>query len=238
MLIFPMFARTFSILTNALLIGLVLGAAVPGPHRAILPNAFGLTEIAPRVWTDMPGQAGAFRTLVETSRDQVAEVLGSTSDPVVILCATQTCAHRFGIRGNGASVAYLAVLVSPGGLTRGTLTHEMTHSRLHRSMGPRNLIRQPYPTWFDEGLATHIANHPTWRGQVANADRARIRQVRRFWNWDDAYRALGVGRAYSAAAAEVAAIETHAGRDGLLELINRAEQGEDFDMVLAQIMSR
>lgn len=233
-----MFERAFTTLTNLLVLCLILGLAIPGPHRALLPGVFGMTEIAPRIWTDAPDQANAFRALVDEARQQVTAFFGQATEPTLILCATSDCARRFGVRGNGASIGPVAVLVSPGGLTHGTLTHELTHSRLHRSMGPRNLIRQPYPTWFDEGLATHVAGHPKGQGLPPATDRARIRQVRHFWQWDDAYRALGVRRAYGAAAAEVAAIETAAGRAGLLRLISRTEQGEDFDLVLAQIMAQ
>ena len=121
---------------------------------------------------------------------------------------------------------------------RTVLTHEMTHSRLHRNMGLRNLVAQPFPTWFDEGLATFVAAHPNWNGQVTLASRQRIREVRRFWNWDDAYRELGVGRAYASAAAEIASIEQRVGRDGLLELIRRADAGESFDQVLVDLQTR
>lgn len=130
------------------------------------------------------------------------------------------------------------ILVSPGGLTLGTLTHEMTHARLHREMGPRNLVRQPYPTWFDEGLATHVADHPRWNGMVTPAHRTLVREVRRFWQLRDAFRTLGVGRTYRAAKAEVAAIEVRLGREGLLELIARAEAGERFADVLAELSAR
>lgn len=232
------FIGTISRFINALFIAVVIALATPGSHRAVLPGVFGLTEIAPRIWSDAPQNAGAYRGLVANARRNVAAFFGTANNPVIILCSTQTCAQRFAIRGNGASVGPYAVLVSPGGLTLGTLTHELIHSRLHRSMGLRNLIRQPYPTWFDEGLATYVADHPKWGGPVTEAARARVRRVLRFWDWADTYRAIGAGLAYRAAAAEVAAIEAHAGRDGLLELITRAEQGEDFDTILAQIMAR
>ena len=116
--------------------------------------------------------------------------------------------------------------------------HEMTHSRLHRRMGLRNVINQPYPTWFDEGLATHVAKHPDWQGTVTPASRQRVRDVRRFWQWDDAYRELGVGRAYASAAAEAAEIQRRAGHQGLLALISRAEAGESFDQVLVELLTQ
>lgn len=232
-------ARLFAFLTNALFAALVVGAALPGPHRILAPTAFGLTEIAPQVWTDAPAQATDLVALTDRARARVSAFFGDTPPrATLVLCSTRACADTFGIGGNGLSIADNLILVSPGGLTLGTLTHEMTHSRLHRSMGPRNLVRQPYPNWFDEGLATHVADHPLWNGTVTPAHRARVREVRRFWQLRKAFRDLGVGRTYRAAAAEVAAIEARAGRAGLLELIARAEDGERFADVLDEVMTR
>lgn len=232
-------ARTFSLLFNLGLFLLVVAAARPGPHRVIFAESYGMTEISDRVWTDAPGQAEDLRSLANQSRNRVRQFFGDEPPkPTLVLCTTQSCADTFGIGGNGLSIADMTVMVSPGGLTLGTLTHEMTHSRLHRSMGLRNLVAQPYPTWFDEGLATHVAGHPDWRGTVTDASRARVREVTRFWQWDDAYRELGVGRAYASAAAEVAGIEARAGREGLRDLIARAESGEPFDRVLIDVMTR
>ncbi len=232
-------ARLFHLVTVALLVAFVIASARPGPHRIFAPESFGLTEVSPGVWTDAPSQAQALRRTANIARRNVQEFFGGRlRKPNLILCTTPRCARDFGIRGNGLSIAHIGVMVSPGGLTEGTLTHEMTHFRLHRSLGLRNLYNQPFPTWFDEGLATHVANHPRWSGSISPEARERIRRVERFWQWDDAYRALGVGRAYTAAANEVARIEATVGRDGLLDLIARAEAGEDFDVMLAAIEQR
>lgn len=229
-------ARTFSLLVNAGLIALLFGAAIPGTHRVLMPEAFGLTEVSDRVWTDAPSRADELRGLANRARERVMDFFGDMPPkPTLILCTTRSCARDFGIGGNGLSIADMAVMVSPGGLTLGTLTHEMTHSRLHRNMGPRNLIAQPYPTWFDEGLATYVAGHPNWNGTPTARDRARVRETKRFWQWDDTFREMGVGRAYASAAAEVAQIERAIGRDGLLELIRRAEAGEDFDRLTVEL---
>lgn len=234
-----MMGRVFSFLSNALVAALVLGAALPGTHRFVWPEAFGLTEIAPHVWTDAPERRGALLALVETARGRVETFFGDrVPRGVVVLCTSAACARDFGIGGNGLSIAYLAVMVAPGGLTVGTLSHEMTHARLHRSMGVGNLVRQPYPTWFDEGLATHVADHPRGGGSVTAASRARVRDVVRFWQLQAAFEELGVGRTYGSAAAEVADIERAAGRAGLLELIARTEAQEAFAPVLAEIMRR
>ena len=229
-------ARLFSGVTIALLIALVIGSVRPGPHRAISPSSFGLTEIAPKIWTDAPERAEQLRGMVDQARATVADFFGDTPpEPRVILCTKHSCAREFGVRGNGLSVARFAVVVSPGGLTRGTLTHEFTHARLHRRLGPSNLVRQPFPTWFDEGLATHVAQHPLIAGAVSQQERDRVREVEHFWQWDDAYRALGVGRAYKSAAAEVEQIEAILGRQAFLRFIENIEAGEDFDTALSSI---
>ncbi|MEO9825541.1 MAG: hypothetical protein ABJF50_14075 [Paracoccaceae bacterium] len=228
-----MIARTFSSIVNACFAAMVVGAALPGTHRVLAPQAYGLSEIAPRVWSDAPQRTDELLELVAFSKTRVSRFFGDAPpNPTLILCATKACAQDFGIRGNGLSIADMAVMVAPGGLTRGTLTHEMTHSRLHRAMGLRNIVRQPFPTWFDEGLATHVADHPRWNGQITREHRVYIRNVQRFWQWRGAFRKLGVGRSYIAAAMEVDAIERRIGRAGLLELIARAEAGERFDGVL------
>ena len=231
-------ARGFAFLSNALLAGLVVGAAVPGTQRVVCPECYGLSQIAPRVWTDAPGRAGELVALVDAGRRKVAAFFGEASTPLIVLCTERRCARDFGIRGNGLSISDLVVIAGPGGITTGTLAHEMTHSRLHRNMGLRNTVRQPYPTWFDEGLATFVAQHPRWPGQITAEDRALVRKTVRFWQWDDTFREMGVGRAYTAAAAEVAAIEARAGREGLLDLIRRADEGEDFGRLEAEVMER
>ena len=234
-----MSASFFSFVVNGLFAAICLSAAWPGPHRVVCPECYGLSEVAPRIWTDRPGRGAEFRDLVATSRARVAAFFASdASTPLVVICASKRCARDFGIRGNGLSIADLIVMVAPGGANIGTLTHEMTHSRLHRSMGLRNLIDHPYPTWFDEGLATHVADHPRWNGRVSERARQRVREARHIWHWRGTMEALGVGRAYHAAAAEVARIEGVAGRSGLLELIARAEAGEDFEAVEAEVMER
>lgn len=222
--------------SNLALSAFLLGLAVPGTHRIIYPEAAGLIEISDRVWTDAPKDAARLRSLANAARDRVRRFFGDEPPrPTLVLCTQDDCARAFGVGGNGLSIADVAVIVAPLGLTIGTLTHEMTHSRLHRRMGPGNLVRQPYPTWFDEGLATHVADHPRWPGQITAAHRARVRKVRHFWHWDDAIRAIGAGPAYRAAATEVRVIEELVGRKGLLDLIRRAEAGEDFDTLLSAL---
>ena len=233
-----MLGKAFAFLVNGALVALLLAAALPGPHRVLYPQSFGLTEIRPRVRTDAPHRADELARLANTARSRVRTYFrDEPPKPTLVLCGTRRCAEAFGITGNGLSIMDMAVMVSPGGLTLGTLTHEMTHNRLHRRMGIRNLIRQPFPTWFDEGLATHVAGHPNWQGEITAAHRDRIRRVNRFWQWDEAYRTLGVGRAYATAAREVAGIENRIGRAGLLALIADAEAGADFDQTLARLMA-
>ena len=225
--------RVFSFLFNAFLALFFVGAAIPGTHRVVCPDCFGLVEIAPRVWTDRPSKGIELLSLRSQAQTKVADFFkDAPPNPTTIFCTTKTCAQTFGIGGNGLSISDMVVMFSPGGLTLGTMTHEMTHSRLHRNMGLRNIWAQPFPSWFDEGLATHVAGHPN-TGRVARAEeRRRVQQARRVWQWGSTMRALGVGQAYAAAAAEVAALEARLGRDGLLDIIERADKGENFDSLI------
>lgn len=233
-----MIARFFSFFVNAAFAAIVVGAAVPGMHRVVAPHYYGLSEIAPRVWSDTQ-RRGKVLNLASQARNQVNEFFGyASARPTLILCETKACAKAFGIRGNGLSLLDMAVMVSPGGLTLGTLTHEMTHSRLHLKTGIRNILSPTYPAWFDEGLATHVADHPIWNGQITRAHRDRVKQVKRAWQLRGAFRDLGVGRTYRAAAAEVADIEARIGRAGLLGLVTRAQSGEGFSAALADLMRR
>ncbi|MEO1026826.1 MAG: hypothetical protein AAFX07_14860, partial [Pseudomonadota bacterium] len=71
-------ARFFSGVTIALLIVLIIGSVRPGPHRAMAPASFGLTKIAPNIWTDAPEKAEQLRDLVRASRTNVANYFGDT----------------------------------------------------------------------------------------------------------------------------------------------------------------
>ena len=225
-----------SFATNGGLMALALSMAFPGTHRAIAPASFGMVEIAPRVWSDAPARRTSHLQMIAEARGTIARFFQSeATTPLILLCSTRTCARSFGIGGNGLSIADLIVMVAPGGLNTGTLTHEFSHSWLHQSMGLRNLVDHPYPTWFDEGLATHVAGHPRWRGTISADHIARVRRARHVWHWRGTMADLGVGRAYASAAAEVARIERKVGRAGLLELIARADAGEDFDALEAGI---
>ncbi|MDA8585384.1 hypothetical protein N9L47_03845 [Rhodobacteraceae bacterium] len=234
-----MLGSLFAFVSNGLIAAYLFGAAIPGTHRVITPESFGMVEIAPRIWTDAPTRGPELLNLVSAARTQVGTFFGDApASPTMILCSKQACATAFGIGGNGLSMADVAVMVSPGGLTLGTLTHELTHSRLHRKMGLRNIVQQPYPTWFDEGLATHLADHPKWVGRITQNHRNRILEIEHSWQLADAFDELGVGRTYRGAAMEVAKIESNIGRAGLLELIARAEAGERFETVLTELRSR
>ena len=93
-------ARAFALLTNATLAALVLGMALPGTHRVLYPETAGLTEIAPRVWTDAPDQATRLLALADTARANVGAFFGDRPpDPTLILCTTRRCARAFGIGG-------------------------------------------------------------------------------------------------------------------------------------------
>ena len=63
-------ALAFAFLTNVALAALVIGMALPGTHRVLYPEAAGLTEIAPRVWTDAPDRSARLLALAAVERQE------------------------------------------------------------------------------------------------------------------------------------------------------------------------
>ena len=77
--------RIFSFLSNAVVVALLIGVALPGSHRFVWPEAYGLVEIAPHVWTDVPERAGAYLDLVEAARGRVDAFFGDVA-PRGVVC--------------------------------------------------------------------------------------------------------------------------------------------------------
>ncbi|NNL18708.1 MAG: hypothetical protein HKP37_08220, partial [Boseongicola sp.] len=84
-----MLARLFSFVSSTIFMALVVGVAVPGTHRFLWPEAYGLTEIAPNVWTDRPERAGDYLELAESAQGRVERFFGDTAPRgVLVLCAS------------------------------------------------------------------------------------------------------------------------------------------------------
>ena len=235
-----MIHRLLSALTHAAIVFAAMAyAAVPGPYRAITPGLFGLAQPAPNLYTDAPGRADEFTALIAAAEGRTRAFFGDlVTDPVWVICTTETCQHDFGFSANGLAIGYHFILIGPNGINEIVMTHERVHIALHRYMGPADILGPKFPAWFDEGLAAHLSGDTRLRqpGDPRQADW--IKAAERYTDWQDMRPTADWRDRYGAAARLVAEIEEVAGRDGLRSMIGRIGEGAAFDAEYRAVLGR
>jgi len=180
---------------------------------------------------------------VDAAFAHVSGVLGPLRSPrpAIVLCQSDTCARSFvgttglpralapGDRAPGAS--YVAprdrsAIVVPrfGTRLRNLLAHELVHIELRARLAPGAM-----PTWFEEGLATSVGDHPPCDGAAAKGiDDLALVATPRAWETyllehpDEALATICQARA------EVEAWGATRGAAGLGRLLAALERGEPF----------
>ncbi len=212
---------------------------LPGPHRMVVVGSFGLTKIAPGVYTDAPQGADQLLRDVSGADSNAATFFGETQTRWrTILCTTQTCREDFGIPGRATTVANFGVLTAPNGTNAATLFHEQIHIELNDRMGLLDAIWPRYPSWFNEGLATHLSGTPAVPGPERVTDAQWITSAKTPLGWRLAKRGRTPVEYYGAAARMVAEIDRQLGRDGLRELVDAVANGADFSTELSTRLGR
>ncbi|HYD31594.1 MAG TPA: hypothetical protein VEB64_12150 [Azospirillaceae bacterium] len=222
--------------------------------KALAPATFGMERIADHLYVDSamsPAQREEVAALLPEARARVAAYYGEvTSTPDMIACSTQECFDVFGGgRRRALAVGWRALVLSPRALTPPMLAHEWSHTELHARVSSLFALSLPVPAWFDEGLAVMISDDPAhseeiWqeveRRSLPRPDLASLTTLSA-WNaavvrYGDAQWAEGSGTPqilYPLAGHAVRGWYARAGREGLLALIRRVREGEDFDAVHA-----
>jgi hypothetical protein len=149
----------------------VLVLAYPSVAATACPRCFGMSEVAPGIYTDpatTPAQTRTLTEMVGSARWQVSEFYGGQqSAPPVLACFDDACYERIGGgRERGIAVLNRAVMLSPRGIDVEILAHEMSHVEIHR-----RLDGAPIPQWFDEGLAVAVADDHRYLAPAGSADR-------------------------------------------------------------------
>lgn len=227
------------------LIGLsapIAAAAIPGPQRALAPSAYGMSEIAPGIFTDDPSHAETQIRMVAEANDRVRAFFGELrAAPRYVMCTTLMCERTFGGSGNVA-VAYgwSLIRIPPKAFQQPDLgvvllAHERVHSELVRRWGASALWEGKIPNWFNEGLASFVSRDHRLPETYDAGTLAWIRGSKTFWDWGRFVDERGWRDAYGAAAANVALIHAESGNRGLQSLISRALGGENFDAAMRDI---
>lgn len=156
---------------------IVLVTAFPSVAATVCPRCFGLSEVAPGVYTTADPTAEQARTLTglaADARERVAAFYGAQqSSPTVVACFDDACYGQIGGGGErGVAVLNQAVMLSPRGIDVGILAHEMSHVELHHRLGG---AQGQVPQWFDEGLAVIAGDDRRYIAPPGSADRCLVR---------------------------------------------------------------
>jgi hypothetical protein len=216
--------------------------------RLLEPTAYGMEQIAPRVYVknDM-AEEPRLKLLYayELARPRVSEFYGGlATDPTVYGCESPECIRAFGGFGDGFGVVWpkaRAILLWPLVFGPGEVAHEWSHLELHARVAGG--AGRTVPAWFDEGLATVVGEIP--RHSEAVYQRAvssgypipPLSDLRTGAQWSAAFKKYpnpeGLNIVYATAGHEVRTWLERAGRQGLFTLIDRIKSGEDFGIVYA-----
>ncbi len=237
-----------------LAVSLLCGCSVLQGGKLLAPESFGFTQVAPSIYVEAGADKTAgsnLRAAVNKAEEAIRLAYGTVnSHPVVHACITEECYEAFGGRGSVAKVYGDRILLSPRGLNWHFLAHEWSHAE----MRSRLTLHAGWhlPQWFDEGVAVAISEAPEhseshWQFLVAaNVPRPTREELHTFKSlrqWLDAVHRYGEDKnvqrkakgepeirpVYSAAGHELRHWLAEVGSPGLLALIARLNDGEDFE---------
>ena len=152
--------------------GVALLAFFPALRGAACPGCYGLVQDSPGLWVEAAMAApdrAHLRAELAQAHGIVADFFGPAEAHLrVLACATPRCDRRLGGRGAAAVTYFLGpvsvVRLSPRGLRRTILAHELAHVETHARLGVWGQIVGRMPAWFDEGLAVIVSDDPRYLG--------------------------------------------------------------------------
>lgn len=249
-------------LTLLLILGLLSGCGmlhnVAQSAKLLTPQSFGLIPITPHLYVE----AGTNEATQDKLRSDMARAeaairmaYGSVSaHPAVHACITEKCYAAFGGRGSIAKVFGQRILLSPRGLNWHFLAHEWSHAEMSTRL--TLFAWKSMPQWFDEGLAVAISEAPEhsedhWQflinTHIPRPSRDELLTYQSLQQWlagvhrfgdDKNFERMTQGQptlstVYAAAGHEVRPWLAQVGSTGLLDFIQRMNDGADFDTAYA-----
>ena len=210
------------------------------PHLRVYlcPACSGFRHVAPQVYVDADATDAQVRRGLEdlaTAKRQVLDFYPAlVSDPVWLLCLSDSC--RAGSVPRPLAMAYtnVFVFVYPEGANPTILAHELAHTELRQRLGSVLLrMSAAVPAWFDDGLAVVISRDTQYLtlddGQVTGCRTAGLPEPpsdRR------SFRRLGATRAqdrYTASACKVISwLEDKGGPQAVLAMLDSLRAGQPF----------
>ncbi|ACL55403.1 hypothetical protein [Methylobacterium nodulans] len=142
-----------------------LALTQPAIAALACPGCYGFEHLAGRVYVDpaMPAEtrAALLEAVAEAPR-RLAHFYGSpVSAPRVLACSDEACQQRIGAGGaRGVAYGSYGLRLSPRGLDRVTVLHELSHAEMVAQLGLIRSLSNDMPAWFDEGVAVLVSNDP------------------------------------------------------------------------------
>ena len=251
--LFMNYVRLLVLLVSA---GCIGGCSNIRGAKLLFPESFGLVEVQQNVYIEI-GAGEKAKAEIREAVIKAESAIHSTYDgveahPVVHACITEECYASFGGIGSRAKIYGNYILLSPRGLNWHFLAHEWSHDEMRARLTLAAWWR--LPQWFDEGLAVAVSEAPEhsedqWRFLVASGaqrpTRTELFSYRSLRQWLEAVQHFGeaqnaernargepeVRPVYAAAGHEVRPWLAEVGSQGLLELINKLNDGEEFETV-------
>ncbi len=213
-------------ITAALIAAILLAyLAIPNYARVFTPSLFGVTEVAPDVFTDAPEDRDALLALIDASKTRAAGFYGTLkSEPRFVLCTRPVCQKRFGFQSLGLAVGRRGVLVGPEGLNQTIIAHEISHIELRQYMRARDAINPRIPAWFDEGLASFVAQDKRL-SQFTTSEATWIFDAHTFRDWSRMTHKDNWPDTYGAAQSLLTDLDARIGPEGISRIIGTAFAG-------------
>lgn len=219
--------------------GTAYALAVPGPHKALCPTCYGLSEIAPNVFTDDTNRAHEISAMVERSRNTTQRFFGrNLSSPRMILCATDDCNSVFSdSTARGIAYGSRLIRVSPEGLNETIITHELTHTEVfirQERLGVFATLGGAIPAWFNEGLAVHLSKDDRFKGKADHETMTWALEFKTYGDWSDRVTRHNWPKAYDGSFTLVKHLIAEIGEEGLSQLIEDVTTSDvDFYQAVA-----
>ncbi|WP_285680173.1 hypothetical protein [Actinoplanes sp. NBRC 103695] len=208
----------------------VLAFGYPSVAATACPRCFAMEELRPGLFVEgglSAAQRDQMIAVQERAGERVAKFYGGrVSDPLLLACFTDDCYRRIGGGGErGVAVLNRAVMLSPRGLDPVIASHEMSHVEFHERLGDREA---GVPQWFDEGLAVIVSADERNIRPPGAGDRCKVEPTGELPVTLDDWLAAATAdkQMYAKAACAVSRwLDTHDGRNGVLELATTGWRG-------------
>lgn len=206
---------------------------------AYMPEAAGLVRVNHQLYIDDPSKADkAMRFIRGAERDNRRFFGRLISKPKYIVCTRKRCSDRFGLRPTAVTIGYQRIIIGHTGMLQEVFTHERLHTEINRAVGFVGMARGSVPMWFNEGLASFVADNSLGKTKGRAKQSQWVKAARTPNDWNAMLRKRGFTKTYRAAKAVVEGIAKQVGREHLARFARGLNAGSDFDAELSALLSR